>query len=71
MQFYQVVCRLCKVMYVSHKPFPPLEESKCFCDHALEEYVKEDHRDYEPLLLNYPENMSPKRKEKARRHAKT
>lgn len=71
MPFYRLTCRLCKVVYTAAKPFPPLDECECYCGYRLEEYVKEDHQKWEPVLLNHPETLSPKRREKDRRHAKS
>jgi len=68
---YRLVCRLCKVVYISSHDFAPTEGLHCFCGEPLSEYVSEDHNLYERIPLTRKALVKLPRKEVRSHAAKT
>lgn len=49
---YRLVCRCCKVVFISTQPYTPVENLHCFCGTLLQDYNQEDHWGWDRLPLD-------------------
>lgn len=49
---HRLVCRLCKVVFISTDPYASAYDLKCFCGANLVEYKIDDHWKWERIPLS-------------------
>jgi len=68
---YRLVCRLCKVVFISLDDYGPVENLHCFCGAVLTEYVTDDHWQWERIPVSRARLLQHLLKEVKAEHAKT
>lgn len=65
----RMVCRLCKVVFISRESYEPVEDIRCFCGARLIPYIQEDHWDWERIPVSRACLLEHIREEVSAQHA--